>query len=59
MQLVWATLIGWIVFEEFPDGFALAGMAVIAGSGLLMAIYERHRASVPVPVRLVEPSVVD
>jgi drug/metabolite transporter (DMT)-like permease len=59
MQLVWATLIGWAVFAEFPDGFALAGMAVIAGSGLLMAVYERTRPSVPVPVRLAEPATVD
>jgi drug/metabolite transporter (DMT)-like permease len=59
MQLVWATLIGWAVFAEFPDGFALAGMAVIAGSGLLMAVYERTRPSVPMPVRLAEPATVD
>ncbi len=59
MQLVWATLIGWAVFAEFPDGFALAGMALIAGSGLLIAIDERKRPSVPVRVRLAEPSAVD
>ena len=45
MQLVWAMFIGWIVFGDFPDTLALAGMIVIAGSGLLMALYERHRRS--------------
>ena len=35
MQLVWATLIGWIAFGNFPDAWTLAGMAVIGGSGLL------------------------
>ena len=34
MQLLWATLIGWFVFHDFPDRWALCGMAVIAGSGL-------------------------
>jgi drug/metabolite transporter (DMT)-like permease len=59
MQLVWAMLIGWIVFGEFPDGWALAGMLVIAGSGLLMAVYERQRLRSRVPVRLVEPAAID
>lgn len=41
MQLVWATLIGWLVFDNFPDLPALAGMAVIAASGLFLAWRER------------------
>src|SRR5436305_14955610 len=44
MQLVWAALIGWFVFQDFPDGLALMGMAVIAGSGLWIALYERRSA---------------
>ena len=44
IHLVWATLIGWIVFGNFPDAWTLAGMAVIAGSGLLIAMHERRRA---------------
>ena len=44
MQLVWATIIGWFVFDNFPDAWTLAGMAVIAGSGLLIALHERRRA---------------
>lgn len=44
VQLVWATLIGWIAFDNFPDAWSLAGMAVIAGSGLLIAMHERRRA---------------
>jgi drug/metabolite transporter (DMT)-like permease len=44
VQLVWAMLIGWLVYRDFPDGWAIAGMAVIAGSGLLMTLHERRRA---------------
>ena len=44
MHLVWATLVGWIVFGNFPDAWTLAGMAVISGSGLLIAVHARRRA---------------
>ena len=44
VHLVWATLAGWIVFGSFPDAWTLAGMAVITGSGLLIALHERRRA---------------
>jgi len=44
MQLVWATLAGWVVYRQFPDAFAVAGMVVIAGSGLAVALLDRRRA---------------
>jgi drug/metabolite transporter (DMT)-like permease len=44
VHLVWATLIGWVAFGTFPDGYALAGMAIIAGAGLLITLHERRRA---------------
>jgi len=51
VHLVWATLIGWIAFGTFPDGYALAGMAIIAGAGLLITLHERRRAqAVPTPL---------
>ena len=59
MQLVWAMLIGLVVFGEFPDGPALIGMAVIAGSGLAMAWYERQRATARPRVPPVEPATID
>lgn len=43
VHLVWATLVGWVVFGDLPDGPSFAGMAVIAGSGLLLAWYEQRR----------------
>jgi drug/metabolite transporter (DMT)-like permease len=57
MQLVWAMLIGLVAFGEFPDGLALAGMVVIAGSGFLMAWYERMRGPPRPHMSPVEPAV--
>jgi drug/metabolite transporter (DMT)-like permease len=55
MQLVWAMLIGWLVFGDLPDGTSMAGMALIAGSGLLMAFVERRN----VRTATREPPAVD
>ena len=50
MQLVWATLLGWVAYGEFPDAFTLTGMAIIAVSGLLITLHERRQAqTAPVP----------
>ena len=49
-QLVWATLLGWIVYGDFPDALTLAGMAVIAGSGLLITSHERRRRRIADPI---------
>ena len=43
-QLIWATLLGWLLFGELPDGSPSLGMTVIAGSGLAIALAERRRA---------------
>jgi drug/metabolite transporter (DMT)-like permease len=40
--LVWATLIGFLVWHEFPDAVALIGAGTIVASGL----YVGHRAAV-------------
>jgi drug/metabolite transporter (DMT)-like permease len=47
VQLVWSTLAGWLVFGTFPDGWTLAGIFIIAGSGVVLTWYERWRASLP------------
>jgi drug/metabolite transporter (DMT)-like permease len=55
-QLVFATLLGFVLYGHFPDRWTLAGMAVIAMSGLLMTLHERRRAQVvPVP----DPNTVE
>lgn len=43
-QLIWASLLGWRVFGQLPDGPAVAGMAIIAGGGLLLAWSNRRQA---------------
>jgi drug/metabolite transporter (DMT)-like permease len=42
VQLVWATLLGWLVFGQLPDGLSMAGGLVIAASGVAIALDERR-----------------
>ncbi len=42
VQLIWATLLGWLVFSHLPDPPAILGMAVIGASGLMLALGERQ-----------------
>jgi len=44
LQMLWATLYGWLIFAHVPDGWSALGMAVIVASGLLLALRERRRA---------------
>ncbi len=41
LQLLWAGLLGWIVFDAAPDSYGILGMVIIAASGLLIAIKSR------------------
>jgi drug/metabolite transporter (DMT)-like permease len=43
-MVVWAVLLGFLVFGQLPDGWSIAGMAVIVLSGLFLA--GRHRLTV-------------
>lgn len=45
MHIAFATLLGWLVFQELPDALGFTGMALIASAGLLAA----WRASRPMP----------
>lgn len=42
--LIWALIIGWLVFGEVPRGLTLLGAALIAGAGLYTFFRERKRA---------------
>ncbi|MBK9445613.1 MAG: DMT family transporter [Betaproteobacteria bacterium] len=43
VQLIWATLLGWLVFSHLPDLLAIIGMLVIGASGLTLALAERRK----------------
>jgi drug/metabolite transporter (DMT)-like permease len=45
VQLVWAALLGWLVFDNMPDAVSAAGMTVIAASGLWLALGARRSAN--------------
>ncbi|MGH8850087.1 MAG: DMT family transporter [Casimicrobiaceae bacterium] len=55
VQLVFSTIAAWFLFGTFPDRWALTGMIVIAGSGVVLTWYERWRAS----LAPAEPAAVD
>jgi drug/metabolite transporter (DMT)-like permease len=42
-QLLTALVLGWLVFGQLPDGWAVVGMVTITASGLLLAFTHRRR----------------
>lgn len=42
IQLLWAGLLGWLAFGHIPDAQSLIGMAIVAGSGVLVALRTRR-----------------
>lgn len=38
LHIVWAAILGWLVFAHIPDGLALVGMAMIMASGVAVAV---------------------
>lgn len=43
LQLLWAALLGWLVFDQLPDGLSLIGMLIIAVSGVVVALRGRDK----------------
>lgn len=48
VQLVWAGLLGALLFDQWPDGLSLAGMGIVVACGLALAIFARHEERVAV-----------
>lgn len=44
-EIVMATAVGWFIFNDFPDGWTWAGIAVIVGSGIYISWRERQKKS--------------
>ena len=53
LQIVWATLFGWLAFATRPTATTLAGAALIAGGGIYTAYREHRRGREPSQARTV------
>jgi S-adenosylmethionine uptake transporter len=40
--LIWAILLGWLVFDDFPRGLTLLGAAIIVATGLYTYLREHQ-----------------
>lgn len=49
-QILWATLYGWVLFSDMPDGATLLGITVIVGSGLFILWRETRAPATRRPV---------
>ena len=52
LHLVWAAILGWLVFGHFPEGLSLIGMALVVLAGAWIAL-RAHMAG-PLTVAVVE-----
>ena len=49
LELVWAGLIGWVVFQHLPEPLTAFGMAIVAASGILVAIRSARMSRTQTP----------
>ena len=45
LQMIWATLFGFLLFSQLPDGLSAVGMGVIVASGVALVLHERRQAA--------------
>jgi drug/metabolite transporter (DMT)-like permease len=45
VQLLWVTILGIVVFGDYPDGITVIGMAIVVAGGLLVATSRQARGS--------------
>lgn len=50
--LLWALLLGLVIFGEWPDGWALAGIIIVVATGIFTLLRERRQARAPTPTGL-------
>lgn len=46
VELIWAVLLGYVIFGDFPDQWTILGAAVVVGSGLYI-FYRERRVEAP------------
>lgn len=50
LHMIWATMYGYLVFDQLPDGVSGLGMAIIVAGGVALVVHERrfaHRSAAP------------
>lgn len=47
IQLVWAALLGWLVFDHVSNGLSMLGMLVVAASGAVVALHAHRSRHAP------------
>lgn len=57
--LAWAVLIDWVVWHAAPDGWTLAGAAIIVASGVYLVRRESPDAEQPATPAVVEAALAD
>lgn len=45
LHIVWATILGWLVFDHMPDALTTLGMVAVLASGALVALTGKSQAS--------------
>jgi len=45
VQMIWATIYGYLIFGHLPDGLSGVGMAVIVASGIGLVMHERRKVA--------------
>ena len=45
LQMIWMIAFGWVIFDQFPDNWTLAGAGIIVASGLYI-VHREHRLRV-------------
>ncbi|MHC8943169.1 threonine/homoserine efflux transporter RhtA [Advenella incenata] len=48
LQIISATALGWLIWNQFPDGITWLGIAVICASGIGITLYELRARPVPI-----------
>jgi drug/metabolite transporter (DMT)-like permease len=54
-QLIWAALLGWLIFNHLPDGLTMAGIALVAAAGAGNALWSHFFR---LPTQIIEPEEV-
>ena len=55
LEIPVATVIGWLVFRDFPDALAFAGICVTVAAGLYIILRERRLALAAAQVARTRP----